>query len=503
MKKQIIKNLFSNYLGTFISMLLGILIVPFLIFKLNKDAFGISILAESIISFFQVFTFSLRIALSRNATIAISKKDTPAFIEYLSTGKYILNIVAVFTLIGGLILSYFFPILFNIPDHLKFQSQILFALIIISFSASIPNIIYWSVLYAHQRFDLINYSNFGGMILRAVFIFFLFNILPAQYINLITYGIIYFIMTLGQNILVFIWHKKIHSSLKISSKITNKNKIKEVLAFTSQLLMGNIGTIISDVSINIIVNILLGPVFNTIYSISTKFPALIKRLFLDPTASLSPTFTHLVSIKDDVRLKMLFFMYSKLLNIMIFAVSVILIVYSKLIILTWVGGDFITSAELMPYFIVATALIIPSTICSTVNTSLGKVKFPALIVLSSSAITILLNLILIIKFNLGLKGIAVSSIIISLCVFSILIPKYTCSLLEIPLLEYCYETLFKPLFLAAILGFLTFYVSNQSHLLIFVTVSGLTAVYALLSYYICFTKNEKETLLTLIIKNKK
>ena len=65
-------------------------------------------------------------------------------------------------------LAFGLPQLFQVPADIRVQSQWLFFLMSLAFVATVPNAVFWSVLYAKQRFDLINFSTSAGLALRAV-----------------------------------------------------------------------------------------------------------------------------------------------------------------------------------------------------------------------------------------------------------------------------------------------------------------------------------------------
>lgn len=452
MKLQIFKNLFSNYLGNFLSMALGFLIVPFVIKKLGKEAFGISVLAESIILFLQIFAFSIRIALSRHATFALSQGNQKDFVEYLSTGKYILRIVALVVLVPGILISFFFPQIFNVPFELHTQSRWLAFLIAIALAVSMPNMVYWAVLYAHQRFDLINISNFGGIILRAVFIFVLFAVLPSAWVNLITYGIIYFVMIWGQNHMVYLWHRSIYPGLHLHVRDRNPAKIKEILSFGGYASISGTAAVIYECVMSVVINILMGPVFNALYSVSTKIPSILKRLFLTPGSSLAPSFASYVATKDMRRMKFLFLFYSKMINLIVLPIGLIVAVSSHKIILGWVGKDFLEAARIMPMFLLANIFAIPTSICSGITNAFGDVKIPALLTFFSSLFAVSLGLLLAFKLNLGLDGIAIALLVVNFFVFTVFMPLYCCKKIGILNIEYWAEVLLKP----AVLISLTF-----------------------------------------------
>ncbi|MBI4309439.1 MAG: hypothetical protein HY591_03810, partial [Candidatus Omnitrophica bacterium] len=175
MKNQIMKNIFSNYFVNFLQMTVGILVIPFLITKLGKGAFGLMVLAEAIIAIFEVAAFSVRVALARNATFALAQGDKTGFINHLSCGRRILFACGALILVLGSTLSFFFPNIFQVPAELHQQSKLLFLLLTVAFFITIPNMVYWSVLYARQRFDLINLASSAAITLRAAAIFTLYS----------------------------------------------------------------------------------------------------------------------------------------------------------------------------------------------------------------------------------------------------------------------------------------------------------------------------------------
>ena len=99
MRNVIIKNIASNYFLGFFGFVLGFFLVPFLIAKLGKDAYGLIVLAEVVTGFFEIGTISVRIALSRYATFSLSQNRLDEFSEYLSAGRVILAFSSALVLI--------------------------------------------------------------------------------------------------------------------------------------------------------------------------------------------------------------------------------------------------------------------------------------------------------------------------------------------------------------------------------------------------------------------
>jgi membrane protein EpsK len=496
MKQQIIKNLSSNYLITILGMILSFFLIPFLIKKLGKEAFGLVVLAESTIAFFEILTISIRMALSRYAAFYLAKNNKEEFVEYLSTGRSILLIAAIIVVITGSFLSYYFPQIFKVPNNLNNQSRVLFLLITSAFTIGIPNIIYWSVLYAKQRFDLINISYSTGIVLRAVLIFIAFSFLPQTWVSLVTYGFIYISMILAQNGLVFYWHKRVMPGLEIGIKYFKQSKVKEIISFSIDTSIGRVSSLLYDEIMNILTNLLWGAGFNAIYAVSLKIPTLIKRLFLEPTWTLTPAFTELVAKKENERLENLFFMYSKIVAIIIMPICFIIICFSRQIISCWVGRDFELSWKIMPIHVLSLIVIIPFGVSNCLTNAFAKVKIPSRISFLFGIVNVGLGLFLAKGLAWGLYGLAIASAVSNILNSSLFISYYSCQIAKISLTKFWTESFVKPFIMASIiLGSSLFFVSYEKQFqLSAVLLIDLffISIYFFLSYRFIFNPMEKK-----------
>ncbi len=311
MKKRIIANISSNYAMRALGMALGFFLVPFLLGKLGKEVFGLIAIFESLIMLVESASMSFRIALSRHAAFSLAKGDKEAFSEYLSTGRRILFMLAAGVFAISLAASPVLTNFFRIPEAQVAQSRIFFLILALSLSTTIPNTVFWAGLYAKQRFDLINMAASVGFVVRAAVIFALFSFLPAQYVNLVTYGFVYLAVNWTQNTIIYFLYKKIFPDVRITVRRFSGVKAREVFSFGGYVLIGHIGKAVGQNALNLLVNRLWGPAANAVYSVGLKFAALMERLFLEPSWTLTPTLTELLATGKRDKFKELLFVFCK------------------------------------------------------------------------------------------------------------------------------------------------------------------------------------------------
>jgi membrane protein EpsK len=500
MKNQILNNLGSNYILSFFGMALGFLLVPFLIRNLGKEAYGITVLVESTVAFFEILTVSVRMALSRHATFALSSERLGEFREYLSTGQVILYASSVAVIMLGFVISLYFTNLFRIPAVYATDSRVLFLLVSMAFTISVPNIVFWSVLYAKQRFDLINLSMSLGLIVRAVLIFIYYLSVPPSWKTLTAYGVIYLVMTYIQNYMTCRWSKILMPGLTIDIRFFKRERVREILSFSLHSSLTRISSLLYQETSQIITNILWGPAYNAIYSVALKLPNTMRKIFLEPSWALTPTFTDLAARGDKQRMETLLFLYSKVLSIATVPLSFVLIFFSEPIILAWVGPDFEMAGKLMPLFSISLFVGIPFSLSGCLMNAFGKVKIPSLVSLATALVNLVLCVVLGHWLSWKLYGIAWATVISSLLTATFFYPIYACRAAGISIRRYSMESLVKPLALACLLIGIGFWMlqftpfGGRLNWAMALTIVFLSAVYYLTAYALLFNLSEKITL---------
>ena len=288
--------------------------------------------------------------------------------------------------------------------------------------------------------------------------------------------------------------------LNISRKKFDPAKVQEIISFSGYSSLRSLGAVLHDFVMNIIMNIFLGPIYNAVYSISIRIPNMMKRLFLEPSLSLTPTFTELVAKKDQPRVEMLFILYLKLINLIIFPLGTTLIFLSHPVITAWVGKDFYEAAQVMPYFIVVALMMIPASVCNCVVTAYGAIKLPTCIGLGIAFLNIALSCILGFALKGGLMGIGLATVITNFIGSVIFLPFYACRIGNIKVSKYWIEAILKPLVLTMVVvgGILTWLKGSQGslnlsllHGSIYLLVN--VSVY-ILGYFLVATVAEKQQL---------
>lgn len=471
MKKQILSNLGSNYISKILAIGMAFFIVPFLTKKLSKELYGITVLAEAMILFFSIISNSLKVAMTRFATYALSNGKKDDFISYLSSGRFLLIVSAALILILGGAVSCFYPYAIKINPAYLNETKFLFFLVVAGFCITIPNTVFAAVIYAKQRPDLVNLTVSVAAVLRGVLIFFVYSVSSTR--SMLPYGWIYLATNVVQNGCVYFLYQKLMPNIRIQLACFNKQKAREILTFATHTSVSHLSELLYDNTALVIIGFLWGPVSVAVYSISIRMAMTMKRLFMEAAWTLIPTFIDLAARRDLKRMEHLFIFYTKAMSIINTPICIVLIFMAKPLMLFWVGKDFLPAAALLPFHVIPLFMAIPFAVCSCMTYAYAKVKVPGFVSLIVAVLNIFLGLLFGVVFSGGLYGIAIGAALSSVLYLTAFLPYYVCKVSGISLKKYFYDSFLKPFVLACVVMGAGFWIVGALGLELKISVSTL------------------------------
>ena len=115
--QQLPKNLIANILYFLINVAIGLYLVPYFISTLGVAAYGLIPLATSFTGYVGILVQSINTAVTRFLTIDLQRGDYPAANKTFSTAFFGLASVIALMIPIVIIVSYFIPVIFNVPGR--------------------------------------------------------------------------------------------------------------------------------------------------------------------------------------------------------------------------------------------------------------------------------------------------------------------------------------------------------------------------------------------------
>jgi len=392
------------------------------------------------------------------------------------------------------LLCYFSSTIFNVPPEYSEQMSIFMLIMVFSFIFQLRFIPSWSVVYAYQRFDLLNIYTGLRNISRWLLCFIVYSIFTPK---LYYYGFIYFIAISVEQLLIVKGARRLFPEINVSIKGFSKPKMKELFSFMIFRTIQAIGSVLYTNTDMILINKFFGATYNAIYSISLKFTDVLKRLIQRSLWVLVPSFTELVARNEHERMERIYRSTTKASALISLPICIMLALFGKELIGWWVGKEFIEAANPMYVNLIAITPLLIFTPCGGVATALAKIKIPSFVALSCAVGNVFISLFCALKLGWGLVGFAFGTLVSIFVEYLIFHPYYSCKIAKIDYKSFFINSLIKPLLLCGVFGLTFFYIkffAKISLLHTFVCIALSFPLYCYLSYRLILSVYEKNIL---------
>lgn len=429
MKKQIAKNITSNFLNLTISIAIGLILTPVLVKKLGVSVYGLIPIALFLTFYMGVIAQSLTASVNRFLIEKFISNEIQQASEIFSTSftliVFYVSILSALLLLPILHIGYFL----NIPTGYQSDAINLFLAVLFSFAIAMLSSSISVSMYAKNRIDLMQIGNIVRNISKvsAIFIF-----LEMGFVSLTFIGISIILSEVFYLLYAIIIWRILTPELEIKLKFFKKNRAKEITAFSGWVFFDQIGTILFLKTDLILVNMLMGSKANGEYSVATQFSDLLRSMAGLVASSLGPVMVIMYEKQQLKQLADITIAFVKFLSLTLAVPIIILCVYSKEILDLWLGADFVKLAPLMTLMVLPLIINLGTLPILSINIAVKKIKIPAVVNIILALSGIFLSLIIYYKTSLGYYSIAIAYTLTLTIKNTLFIPWYAAAIMNKP-----------------------------------------------------------------------
>jgi O-antigen/teichoic acid export membrane protein len=437
--RQVLLNSLSNFIGKSINIVSWFFLTPFILGQLGASVYGLWILIGSLVAYTSLLDFGIAGAVTKYVA------QYHAIKQYKEARSMIATAFIVFLLIGLLIVVVsvsLAPIivgLFKIEAEYRDLAQWLVILSGLGVGISIPAKIFPATIRGLQRFDLINFIVIIHTVLLAVGMVAIL-IAGGGVIGLAVISILTNIVMIVPYI--FILHK-ISPELKFGYKDYNKHHLQQVGTFSSSLFLINVGGHLESKTDEVVIGVFLPVMAITPYNLARRLSALPQTITDQFLSLLLPMASKLHAENDQVRLRSLFIISSRITLGIFLPAGIFLMLSASNILGAWVGEDFSQYAYLV--IILTLASMIDTSIwpAGAILQGMAKHKLLAVFTIVSGISNLALSIALVRYF--GLLGIALGTLIPTTIICIGFVLPYALRNLQISLHQFFTEVLLPAL----------------------------------------------------------
>ena len=151
-------NVFSNYMALGVTAVSAIVVTPLLLHHLGRPAFGVWVLATTVVAYLELFELGFGGATTKLVAEDAHVRPDQA-VRMINTTFFVLVPMGIIALGVGVVVAFLFPGIVHVASGLHDQVIVCVAVLAVGLAVSIPGDTFGGSLMGHQRFDLLSMSN--------------------------------------------------------------------------------------------------------------------------------------------------------------------------------------------------------------------------------------------------------------------------------------------------------------------------------------------------------
>lgn len=237
-KRQFAINAGSGFLAQLTTAAVGFIILPYAIWRLGDEAYGLFQLAISALVFFAFLQMGMGPTLVRFCSKAIANKDHEDIHKISSSGQLILGVLGLIGVVGVALMIPFFLRIYNVPQELKPETTGLLICMAASLFLNMLFIVPNGLLLGCNRYDIANGIEIVANLLRLGLIIACFELIgPSIWLM----GLCMFSTQLFRFALFFTFaYKHLGKAVFFSVKAINRESLKSLFSFGALNLVKSI-----------------------------------------------------------------------------------------------------------------------------------------------------------------------------------------------------------------------------------------------------------------------
>lgn len=414
------RNVVSQYLYTAVAAVVALVMTPVLVHGLGKEQYGIWVLVASFALYFELLEFGFGTTTIKFVAEYDARDDGEGLRRAIATSFWVLAIPGVLALALGLALAFGFPSLFGISESLAGAVAILVLVVAFDVAVSIPGDTFGGTLVGLQRFDLVNYTLVAVTAAQAIG----WAIVLAAGGGLVALGIVTVSISLTGQFARYLLARRVLGPVGVPRSKVDRALARRFTTLSGWYSMAQIAELVLVRIDTVVVGLVVGVKAAAVYAVGQKLVLAVEQIAGPSVRAFLPFASELDAKRDDEALRGAVLFGTRVTVGIATPLCVTLGLLAVPAIHVWVGAGFSDAAQVIVYL--AGALVIASfaRTGSLTLQGMGRPRMPALISASEGALNLLLSVAL--GTAIGLKGVALASLIAAAATQALVFLPYVC-----------------------------------------------------------------------------
>jgi membrane protein EpsK len=493
-RSRFLINVGSNVCYVSLNTALMVWYVPFLMHRIGVAAYGMIPLANALVMYAAIISTSLNVSINRFMAIDLNRgNDADANRTFNTALALSLGACGVLLLPIGII-TYFFPVLFNVPAGLELATQALFAGVGVTTLAAVLSGNFGVASLITHRFDLRNIVRALASLSRIGVVVLCFLVWPPS----LWHVALGFIIAAGISVIgdVLVW-RSLTPQLHIDRHDIDRHRFRALFGLSGWSTINQIGFLLLMQTDLLIVNAMFGAEMTGRYGSVLLFPILIDTMTETILAVLSPAIMARYAVGDIEGMRRIVSRSVKILGIGLALPIGLLCGFGRPLLNLWLGSGFAQLDFLLILLVGHLTVNLAIRPLSYVVNAYNRVKIQGLVTLALGVANVALAITLARWCGWGAAGVAAAAAIVWTIRNVLFMSSYVAVLMQLR-----WWAFYTPL-LAGALGTLGIALASRfvtqlwwpaSWLALGVLAAAIAAAYGILAYTISLDRSDRDLL---------
>lgn len=434
----ILKSVATTWVAVFVAATTAFFLTPFILHRLGDEAYGLWVLIVALTDYYLFLRVGIRSAIVRYVSRNLALHDEEAVNRTVATSFYFYLCILLLVVSGTLTLAPHVTSFFSVKAENVHSFTALFLLAGIAQGLDFPLNVFEGSLEAVGRFDQLYSLRIAGMILRVALII----IVLEKGGGLLGVGAATVLSTISLRLVAVPLAFREVNAFSLHPRDIDRKTFREMLGYGITSFSVGIGERLNSSLYPVVIAKFLSAAAVTLFALPTKLLNIPLNGIGTMTEFVNPLSSHLDAHQDKAGLRHTLMLCGESTFLLFAPLATLMLVFGKQMLSLWVGNSYVSSYPLLVLLTIGLGMENAQYFMQSMLFGIGRHKGLVWLRLGEGLCTAGLGITLMPFW--GLWGYAFATMVISLAVNFLLIPRNLCKILEMPVRAYWIKGCLKP-----------------------------------------------------------
>lgn len=405
MKFTQIKNVIFNWMGMVAAMIYAFFMTPFIVHHLGDTHYGLWNLIISCVGYMAIMDFGIQSSVNRYMAKYKGLGDEEGVSAIYSNSLAIYFCIGLAAVVLGLAITMNVESIFRLdPKDVPLARRVMLIMVLYT-AIELPCNVFGALIYAYQRFDLLNGIATGILSVQAVLVWYILS----HNANLWIFSWIIVACGMGKYLIQYLIAHRLVGTLRFREDLLSKSTLIQMITFSGITFLSIMVNYIILKTDNIVIGMFLSPQAITMYSIGFMLSDYTAQIVGKMCNTFTPVFSEHEARGEKHEIDSLLFNSCRFASLIGVPVGLTAIVVGKDFITLWMGKEYQGAYLIMVVMMIARMTGFPTASMYSMLYGIGKHYIALFTGIFEALVNLVLSIVLV--HHYGILGVAVGTMI--------------------------------------------------------------------------------------------